>query len=390
MRVLCSTTANDGHFGPLLPFAQACVAAGHEVRVAAPVSYGPAVKREGLTPEPFADAPRDVIGPLMARLPDMTFEDANDVVVREVFGRIDAQAALPGLLESVERWRPDLVLRESAELASLAAAERFGVPHVHVCVGMHEVATRFAEAIVDPLDELGRHAGVTGPQLTDALAAETVISVIPEALDCPSGDVPAQVHSFRRFHQPIVASEDRPTGWGNPDLPLVYVTFGSVAGSLAPFAGVFREALDALASLDASVVMTTGRRFDIDSLGAVPPNAQVMPWLPQEQVMSHAAATLGHGGLGTTLGAVAAGIPQAVAPLFSFDQVVNGDHIASVGAGLVVEPGPAAVTRAAAELPDLMANPSYTESARRMAAAMRDLPTPAAAVPLLTDIARSR
>ena len=76
-------------------------------------------------------------------------------MVREVFARIDAQAALPSLIETVERWRPDVVLRESAELASLAAAERAGVPHVHVCIGMHEVATRFAEAIGDPLEELG-------------------------------------------------------------------------------------------------------------------------------------------------------------------------------------------------------------------------------------------
>jgi len=45
MRVLVSTTANDGHFGPLQPFARACTAAGHEVRVAAPASYGGALAR---------------------------------------------------------------------------------------------------------------------------------------------------------------------------------------------------------------------------------------------------------------------------------------------------------------------------------------------------------
>jgi hypothetical protein len=30
MRVLFATTANAGHFGPMVPFARACVAAGHE------------------------------------------------------------------------------------------------------------------------------------------------------------------------------------------------------------------------------------------------------------------------------------------------------------------------------------------------------------------------
>ena len=69
MRVLFSTTANDGHFGPLLPFARACAAAGHEVRVAAPESYAAAVERAGFAHEPFGDVPQELIGPLMAQLP---------------------------------------------------------------------------------------------------------------------------------------------------------------------------------------------------------------------------------------------------------------------------------------------------------------------------------
>ena len=180
MRVLCSTTGNDGHFGPLLPFARACAQAGHEVRVAAPESYCAALARAGLLHEPFADAPPELIGPVMGTLPTLSFEEADDLVVREVFARIDAQAALPALVEMVERWQPHVVLRESAELASLAAAERAGVPHVHVCIGMHEVASRFAAAIDDPLEELGRLVGLDDGRLPAALAAETVLSSVPE------------------------------------------------------------------------------------------------------------------------------------------------------------------------------------------------------------------
>ena len=87
MRVLCSTTGNDGHFGPLLPFARALVATGHEVRVAAPASYAASVARAGLPHEPFGEPAPEVIGPIMGRLPTMTMEDANRTVVREVFAR---------------------------------------------------------------------------------------------------------------------------------------------------------------------------------------------------------------------------------------------------------------------------------------------------------------
>ena len=55
-----------------------------------------------------------------------------------------------------------------------------------------------------------------------------------------------------RDEAPPTGDGPLPPPWGDPELPLVYVTFGSVTGSLPPFAGLFREALDALADLDAA------------------------------------------------------------------------------------------------------------------------------------------
>jgi UDP:flavonoid glycosyltransferase YjiC (YdhE family) len=72
VRVLFATTANDGHFGPVLPFARACVNAGHDVRVAAPGSLGDALTRAGLQHEPFGEPLPEVIGPVMGRLPTLT------------------------------------------------------------------------------------------------------------------------------------------------------------------------------------------------------------------------------------------------------------------------------------------------------------------------------
>lgn len=385
--MLGATTANDGHFGPIVPFLRACVAAGHEVRVAAPASYAAAVAAAGFAHEPFADAPPELVGPIMTRLPNVTFEEANDLVVREVFARIDAQAGLPSLVETVEGWRPHVVVRESAELASLAAAERAGVPHVHVCIGMHEVASRFAEAIGDPLEELGRIAGLGSGRLRAALAAETVLSLVPEALDHVAGQAPTGGDGFLRFHEPPPSTSGPPLpGWGDREAPLVYVTFGSVTGSLPPFAGVFREALDVLAEVEVRVLMTVGRRVEVANLGALPPNAYVTQWWPQDAVLAQAAAMLGHGGFGTTMGALTAGVPQAVAPIFTFDQVVNGEHVAAVGAGVTVAVGPTAVADAATQLPRLLADPTYAASARRIADALRDLPPPASAVPVLASL----
>jgi hypothetical protein len=290
-------------------------------------------------------------------------------------------------VETVERWRPDLMLRETAELASLAAAERAGVPHVQVCIGMHEVLPRFAQAVSDPLEELGRLAGLVGGRMTSALASETVLSLVPEVLDHPSGQVPSGSDEFLRFHEPRpAAGAHRLPDWGDPQLPLIYVTFGSVTGSLSPFASVFRRALDALADIEARVLLTVGRKVDPAGLGPLPSNAHVEQWLPQDAVLGQAAGVLGHGGFGTTMGALAAGVPQVVVPLFTFDQAVNGDHVAATGAGLTVERGSSSVEFAAAQVPRLLADPIYTASARRVAAAIADLPSTAEAVHTLARL----
>ena len=154
MRVLVAARANEGHFGPLVPFALACLAGGHEVVVAAPDSFSRSVHDAGLVHEPFADAPPELIGPVMGRLPSMSFADADATVMRDVFARIDAQAALPAIAAVIDRWRPDVVLRESAELGSLAAAEAAGVPHAQVAIGMQETLRTFLDLTAEPLAEL--------------------------------------------------------------------------------------------------------------------------------------------------------------------------------------------------------------------------------------------
>ena len=382
MRALFATTANDGHFGPLLPFARACAAAGHEVRVAAPESYAAAVERAGLTHEPFDDVPPELIGPLMGQLPHLPFEEANAIVIREVFARIDAQAALPRVVAAVDRWRPDVVVRESAELASLAAAEAAGIPHAHVAIGMHEIVTEFATAITEPLVELDRLAGLPAGSCSAAQAAEPVLSTVPASLDDAVGEALTGVFRFRDEAAPT-GDGPLPPPWGDPDLPLVYVTFGSVTASLPPFAGVFREALDALADLDARILMTVGRKFDVEGLGASPANACVLPWWPQADVLAHADAMLGHGGFGTTMGALAAGVPQVVMPIFTSDQLANAEHVAAVGAGIAVPMGPGSAAPAADAVRRLLADPSYAGAAGVLAAEIAALPPASDAVAVL-------
>src|ERR1700712_1960421 len=97
MRVLVATTAGAGHFGPLVPFARAFADSGHEVHVAAPASFRTSVESAGFVHDPVADADQAELGSVFGRLMGLPLEQGDPIVVQDVFGRLDARAALPGM-----------------------------------------------------------------------------------------------------------------------------------------------------------------------------------------------------------------------------------------------------------------------------------------------------
>ncbi|HYI98433.1 MAG TPA: nucleotide disphospho-sugar-binding domain-containing protein, partial [Thermoleophilaceae bacterium] len=88
----------------------------------------------------------------------------------------------------------------------------------------------------------------------------------------------------------------------------------------------------------------------------------------------HASVAISHGGHGTTVKALAAGVPTLVLPL-GRDQPDVGARVEHSGAGLRLKQSakPAAIAAAVA---DLLEDPRYREAAGRMAAAIgRDTAT---------------
>ncbi len=69
--------------------------------------------------------------------------------------------------------------------------------------------------------------------------------------------------------------------------PLVYITFGSVAAGLPPFAGIYRSVLDALSGEPLRVLMTTGSCYRAGITAPLPANARVEQWRPQASVLPH-------------------------------------------------------------------------------------------------------
>jgi len=397
MRVLMTTRGSSGHVGPLAPFGHAGLRAGHEVLVAAQRQFQDNVERARLPFAPVAEPAREDWMPLMGEFSQLSFEAANARMIGDFFGRLDTAAALPGLRAIVEDWRPDVIVRESWEYGGALVAERYGIPLARVGLGLaavEELTIGWAAAGVDASRaELGLPADPAGDRLRDA----PYLTTIPAPLEDPAVPEPRVTHRFRAraFAEPAPLPAD---WWPGNDDPLVYATFGSVTAAphLPYYPVLYRGLIDELGPLPVRLLITVGEARDFSELGPLPPNVRVERWVPQDDVAPHAAAIVCHGGHGSTLGALAHGIPLVVVPLFSVDQVANGTAVARAGAGVtldgdigvrtVLEPGTLDGVGPAVEA--LLADAAPRRAAEGIAAAMRALPPADGAVDVLAALAR--
>jgi UDP:flavonoid glycosyltransferase YjiC (YdhE family) len=290
---------------------------------------------------------------------------------------------LPALERLVAEWRPELVLRDPCEHASALVAARAGVAHAQVAISLAAVewsSLALAEPALARFDAALAAAERAAPYLTR----------FPASLD-PS-PFPRTVRVREEAGAGCTGAGGLPD-WAARDaaLPLVYATLGSEAGRVIGDAAGHRTLAQAFAGLPVRVLLSTGRDVDPAALGPLPPNVDARRWAPQAEAMASAALVVCHGGSGTVLGALAAGLPLVVLPLFA-DQPRNARLVAQAGAGLVVEgdrhDGAAAALPSAdrirAAVEQALATPSLRTAAARVAAEQRGAPTTAEALDSLT------
>jgi UDP:flavonoid glycosyltransferase YjiC (YdhE family) len=381
MRLLFATTRGAGHVGPLIPFARAAAAAGHDVLFAGPGSAGNAVRRAGFAFAELGEPGRAEAERAWAPVWSPETSPGMAVVVQDLFIGLHARLALPGMLDAAVRFRPDVIVRETLEFSSALVAERLAIPQVRVGVHLDshtDADPRLLGVATPALDALRPELGLRPDPEATAIRESPVLTLAPAST---SGPTPAL-----RFRDAVPAAQAELPRWGDPAAPLVYVSFGSEAAASHHFPGLYRRAALALAELPVRALLTIGDRRDPAELGPLPASVRAERWVPQAAVMAQASAVVGHGGSGSTLMGLAAGVPQALVPLF-VDGPANARRVAELGAGLAIEPGS---DRLAPAVGELLTDPGYRAAAAAVAAEIRALPPVDDAVAALEALTLAR
>jgi UDP:flavonoid glycosyltransferase YjiC (YdhE family) len=350
MKIVFASLPAYGHLYPMLPLAQACVAAGHDVTVA--------------VGEPFLDAlpvpttlgvSADVT---LHEIEQETFRNHPDLPVgpefaAHMFGETTARHTEPVLRALFERERPDLVVYELLDLGAPLAAARLGIRAVAFGLGLwNPVLERFYEiAGADP-SLPGGYLDPMPPLVQNPVPLPATRQAIRSVAWAPPVPLPAWLPASPRRR--------------------VYVTLGTVSFGAVE---VLRRAVLATAHHDVDVLVAVGPAGDPALLGELPANVHLEKFVPQAEVLKHVDLVVHHGGAGTMMSTLAQGLPQLILPQGA-DQPFNAMAIERAGAGRGMTNDAQTPETLTSAIGDLLAEGPEHVAAKRIADEIAAMPAP--------------
>ncbi|HKS47952.1 MAG TPA: glycosyltransferase [Amycolatopsis sp.] len=383
MRILFASLPTHGHTYPVIPLALAARDVGHDVLFATGESFHHCLAGFGLAavpagigmPEAFVRAAGGTLGDRASITPERQAE-----LVAEAFGNVLPRANAADLRPVLERVQPDLVVYESANRGAFFAAKLAGVPGI--CHGIGRAGFVDNHPIGERLQAFAAEVGVDFPIEKNRDGGDPYLDIYPASMQ----DKEFLKAGNRIPLKPVPVNEPgRLPAWlaaRKRDRPLVYLTLGTVFGAIP----VLRQAIDGLGALDVDVLVAAGPTIDVDALTEVPDRVRVEKWVPQAELLPQADLVVHHGGSGTTLGALANGLPQLVLPQGA-DQFSNAEVVTAAGAGDQLLGGDQSAEAVTAKVNHLLTGEEYRAAAKAVATEIAAMPSPEATVAVLPEIA---
>jgi UDP:flavonoid glycosyltransferase YjiC (YdhE family) len=347
----------------MVPLAWGLLAAGHEVWVASQPALVPTITGSGV-PGVAVGANLDFAKEMFVKAIVGGPAGGDEAVTADGVVARYAEAAIDDLVEFGRLWQPDLLVHEPFNLAAAVAAQVLSIPVVK-----HLWAADFTEAV--PVEEavatgdLVRRFGIA--RLRED--SDLILDPCPPAMQVAPGRSPRQPIRFVPYNG---TAEHPPWLWKPRARPRVCVTWGTLMPELES-ADLFLapRVVDALSELDVEIVVAaapqTRQRF-----GCLPDNVRFADGpMALHVVLPSCQAVVHQGGAGTTMTALAAGVPQLILPAV-VDQRFNATRLAATGGGTIGD-----LETVAAQVHELLIEPQWQATAMTLAKENKKRPSPA-------------
>jgi UDP:flavonoid glycosyltransferase YjiC (YdhE family) len=364
----------------MVALANAMAAAGHEVAFATARAFCPRVEAAGFEAFPAGISLPDQVAEAKRRFADddrLPGRPRFESFVPKMLAAVAAPPRAEELVPVVERWAPDLLVHDETELAGPVAATLAGIPWADQSVGILRPLgmARLAARTMQPVY---RRWGVD-PGEYGGMFRWLYLDVCPPSLQSPEITEIEVAHPVQNVAIEPVGDERLPAWVGDlQPMPTVYVSLGTIWNqNLALFATI----LAGLRDLSVNVVVTVGTDNDPAALGPQPSNVHVERFISQSLLLAHCDVVVNQGGT-AILPILAHGLPILVLPQGG-NQFHNADACVGAGVGRRLLPGEVSAESIRRDVTALLEEPTYRESARRVAAEIEAMPGPEEGVRLL-------
>jgi len=369
----------------MLPLARALADAGHDVAFASGEPVAGEAETEGVTSF-RAGLDMNSVEPLARRIRDraasLPASQVRHLLFAELFVRGELEPRANDLIDIVDQWAPDVVVHDVAEFAAPLVATMAGIPYVEHSYGP-AIANDVIRAAGDAAAPSWSARGLA-PHPLGGLYRYLYLDVCPTSLQVP-GAVTGTVQAIRPVQAPPPAAQ-LPWLEALPAAPIVYITLGTVYNRNRD---VFSTLLDGLRDEPLNLIVTVGRQNDPALLDPQPSNVHVHRFIPQELLLPHCAAVVTHGGAGSTLGALAFGLPLLIVPQGA-DHFFNAERVTAAGAGLQLLPDRLTADSARDAVRMLLHDDTFRDAARRIENELAAMPDPHHAVEALERLTGRR
>ena len=388
-----------GSLPPELTVVRQLVAAGHDVTVLGDPVTEPEVRATGVTDfRPWVDAPHhdtrraedDYIRDWELRNPARVLANLLDTLMVTPAPLFAAET-----LDAIDDVQPAAIASSFPLFGALLAAEARRVPSAALvpnvvslpAEGMPPFGTGFAppkgrfgrardralNAVVDRmwnkgLPELNRVRASLGLHPLDRLLDQYECADRVLALTGASFDFPAALPANVRYVGPQLDDPEWVEAWAPPDddgRPFVLVAMST---TFMDHVDQLQRVVDALATLPVRGLVTTGPAVDPDQIEG-PKNLTVVRSAPHREVLAHTDVLVTHGGHGTVMKGLVAGVPIVCMPS-GRDQPDNATRLTRRGAGIRISKN-AAPAKIAAAVRQVLDDPSFRTAAERLGAQLQ-------------------
>ncbi|MDR4947919.1 macrolide family glycosyltransferase [Neobacillus cucumis] len=289
---------------------------------------------------------------------------------------------MPTILNQVKEDNVDYIIFDTQFVLGKMIAHQLSLPSVSFCTTF-----AFSKKKVDQ-----KRKRLTNYKLNSALVEEQnrlrqnlsneYGFAMPDSIMFTTGDITLVCTS--KYFQPESGDFDKTFKFIGPsitdrndtsDFPIaalkgsrtIFISMGTIVNEQPE---LYSSCLKAFADMDILVVMSIGKKVNIQYFGNIPSNFIIRNYVPQLQVLQNTDVFITHCGMNSTSEALYYGVPLVMNPIGS-DQPMVAERVNMLGAGIILDKSEINVEGLRKAVETILSDPGFVKNASKIGESLR-------------------